>query len=66
LSFGNQKRASKVITHRGWDPLNFNLLTVLHDKKDAVDLTYEPLKPTYGLNISNGASNHYLDLLIKE
>jgi len=39
---------------------------VLPDKKDVVDLTNEPLKPTYGLKLSNGASNHYLDLLIEE
>ncbi len=26
----------------------------------------EPLKPTYCLKLSNGASNHYLDLLIEE
>jgi hypothetical protein len=25
-----------------------------------------PPKPTYGLNISNGNSSHYLDLLIEE
>jgi len=66
LSFGNQKIASKAIAHRGWNPLSFNLLTVLPDKKDVVDLTNEPLKPTYGLKLSNGASNHYLDLLIEE
>jgi hypothetical protein len=35
-------------------------------KNDVVDLTKEPLKPTHGLNILNGASNHYLDLLIEE
>jgi hypothetical protein len=66
LSFGNQKSAIKVIAHRGWHPLNFNLLTVLPDKNDVVDLTKEPLKPTHGVNILNGASNHYLDLLIEE
>jgi hypothetical protein len=60
LSFGNQKSAIKAIAHRGWNPLNFNLLNVLPDKNDVVDLTKEPLKPTHGLN------NHYLDLLIEE
>ncbi len=33
LSFGNQKSASKEIAHRGWNPLNFNLFTVLSDTK---------------------------------
>jgi len=66
LSFGNQKSAIKAIAHRGWNPLNLNRLTVLPDKKDVVDLNNEPLKPTYGLNISNGNSSHYLDLLIEE
>jgi hypothetical protein len=66
LSFDNQKSAIKAIAHRGWNPLNFNLLNVLPDKNDVVDLTKEPLKPTHGLNISNGASNHYLVLLIEE
>ncbi len=47
--------------------MNSNLLTVLPDKKGVVDLTnVAPLKPSCPLNISNGTSNHYLDLLIEE
>jgi hypothetical protein len=42
LSFGNQKSAIKAIAHRGWNPSNFNLLTILPDKKDVVDLTNAP------------------------
>jgi len=66
LSFGNQKSAIEAIAHRGWNPLNFDLLTVLPDEKDAIDLTDEPLKPSCALNLSKGTSNHYLDLLIEE
>jgi hypothetical protein len=39
---------------------------VLPDKKDAIDLTDEPFKPSCALNLSKGTSNHYLDLLIEE
>jgi len=66
LSFGNQKGAIKAIAHRGWNPLNYNLLTVLPDQKDAIDLTKEPLKPSCALNLSKGTSSHYIDLLIQE
>ncbi len=50
----------------GWNPLNVNLLTMLPDKKNVVDLIDDPLKPSYGQYLKKGASNHYLDLLIKE
>jgi hypothetical protein len=63
-SFGNQGSASRAIAQRGWNPLNFNLLTVLPDKKNVVDLT--TIKPSCPLNILNGPSNCYLDLLIEE
>lgn len=67
LGFDNQKSAIKAIAHRGWNPLNFNLLTVVPNKKDVIDLTNaEILKPACSFNISNGTSNHYLDLLIEE
>jgi hypothetical protein len=67
LSFGNQKSAIKAIAHRGWNPLNSNLLTVLPDKKDVIDLTnVAPLKPSCPLNLSNGTTNHYLGLLVEE
>ncbi len=39
LSFGNQKSAIKAVARRGWNPLNFNLLTTLPKKMDVVDLT---------------------------
>jgi hypothetical protein len=39
LSFGNQKSAIKAVAQRGWNPLNFNLLTTLPKKMDVVDLT---------------------------
>jgi hypothetical protein len=67
VSFGNKKSVIKAIDHRGWNPLNYNLLTEVCNKKDVIDLTdAEILKPTCSLNISNGTSNHYLDLLIEE
>jgi hypothetical protein len=37
LSFGKQKSAIKAIEHRGWNPLNFNLFTVVPDKNDVID-----------------------------
>jgi hypothetical protein len=64
VSFGNQGSTSRAIAQRGWNPLNFNLLTVLPDRKNVVDLT--TIKPSCPLNISNGPSNCYLDLLIEE
>jgi len=66
LSFGNQKGAIKAIAHRRWNPLNYNLLTVLPEQKDAIDLTKEPLKPSCALNLSKGTSSHYIDLLIEK
>jgi 4-alpha-glucanotransferase len=65
VSFGNQGSAIRAISQRGWNPLNFNLLTVLPDTKNVVDLT-TTLKPSCPLNVSNGLSNNYLDLLIEE
>jgi hypothetical protein len=32
-SFGNQKNAVKAIADRGWNPLNYNILTIIPDKK---------------------------------
>jgi len=62
VSFGNQGSAIRAISQRGWNPLNFNLLTALTDTKNVVNLT-TTLKPSCPLNVSNGLSNNYLDLL---
>jgi len=65
VSFGNQGSAIRAISQRGWNPLNFNLLTVLRNTKNVVDLT-TTIKPSCPLNVSTGPSNAYLDLLIEE
>ncbi len=71
-NFGNQKSAIKAVAQRGWNPLNFNLLTTLPDKMDVVNLTGTTSSsstqrelPTL-LNVSAGSANYYLDLLIEE
>ena len=71
-SFGNQKSAINAVAQRGWNPLNFNLLTTLPDKMDVVNLTGTTSSsstqrelPTL-LNVSAGSANYYLDLLIEE
>ena len=40
MSFGNQGSAIRAISQRGWNPLNFNLLTVLPNTKNVVDFDY--------------------------
>ncbi len=69
-SFGNKKRVVKAVADRGWNPLNYNLLTVLPDAKDVVDLTS---KDTTGsvvavpaLNLTRGVGTYYLYMLIEE
>jgi hypothetical protein len=38
-SFGNQKNAVKAIADRGWNPLNYNILTIIPDKKKMMTLS---------------------------
>jgi hypothetical protein len=70
-SFGNSKSVIKVIAERGWNPLNYNLLTVLPDTKDVVDLTVNSTCTNTTLclpqiNITEDAGTKYLDMLFKE
>jgi len=74
-SFGNADAAKKAIQERGWNPLNYNLLTVLPNKGDGVvDLTGKlqekenvpQLPPLPKINVSHGVGSYYVDLLINE
>jgi hypothetical protein len=74
-SFGNSVNAKKAIEARGWNPLNYYLLTVLPGEKgrEIVDLTcpagnenVSPLPPLPNLNLSQGVGNYYVDLIIEE
>ncbi len=74
-SSGNIVNAKKAIEAQGWNPLNCYLLTVVpEDKADVVDLTscehdkenVPPLPPLPKLNIAQGVSNYYVDLIIEE
>jgi hypothetical protein len=74
-SFGNADAAKKAIQERGWNPLNYNLLTVLPNKGDGVvDLTGKlqdkenapQLPPIPKINVSQGVGSYYVDLLINE
>jgi len=73
-SFGRPEHVKKAIEQRGWNPLNYYLLTVIPFPDDAIDLTgsdtadkeNDPpkIKP---LNISHGTvGSYYVDLLIEE
>jgi len=77
-SFGRAKNAIKAITDRGWNPLNYNILTKL-PAKDCIDLTREAEEQTTitstsatailsvpKLNFSHGTGSFYLDKLIEE
>ena len=75
-SFGNSASAKKAIEARGWNLLNYYLLTVLPGiKQDVVDLTVDnpqnkenevPLPPLPRVNVAQGIGNYYVDLLIQE
>ncbi len=73
-SFGNTKSAANVIASRGWNLLEYNLLPVVSDPSKVVDLTNEddgdmsaiPCPPFPLINITQGAGNRYLDILIEE
>jgi hypothetical protein len=70
-SFCNSKSVVKVIAKRGWNPLNYNLLTFLPNMKVVVDLTIDstcmstfPCLPP--INITEGPGTKHLDMLIKK
>jgi hypothetical protein len=69
-SFGSRKNAIKAIADRGWNPLNYNILTSLPLEKDVVDLTVasesEAVIHIPRLNIENGVGSYYIDRLIEE
>jgi hypothetical protein len=69
-SFGNQKNAVKAIADRGWNPLNYNILTIILDKKndDVVDLTVGNSENIAlpKVNVEAGIGSYYLDHLIEE
>ena len=79
-SFGNRNNAVKAISERGWNPINYNILTNLPSAKNIVDLTTEAdsqanatdsssnhtgmLIPKLNINLDSGS--YYLDRLIEE
>jgi hypothetical protein len=76
-SFGRKKNALKAISERGWNPLNYYILTNIPClAKDVVDLTTESesqaivtnasIKPLPAFNIDRGVGSYYLDRLIEE
>jgi hypothetical protein len=71
-SFGNVLNAKRAIQKRGWNPLNYYLLTVL-PTQEVVDLTTSSQEnkendppPLPKINLSNGVGSYYLDLLLEE
>ncbi len=71
-SFGNVLNAKRAIQKRGWNPLNYYLLTVL-PTQEVVDLTTGSQEnkendppPLPKINLSNGVGSYYLDLLLEE
>ncbi len=72
-SFGNKKNAIKAIADRGWNPLNYNILTSLPQQKDVVDLTATTVttESSVGIsvpmiNVEGGVGSYYIDRLIEE
>jgi len=72
-SFGRPESVKKAIEKRGWNPLNYNLLTVI-PFPDAIDLTgsndgndKENEPPAMKkININQGIGSFYVNLLIEE
>jgi hypothetical protein len=80
-SFGKQKNAQKAIASRGWNPLNYNILTKL-PAHEIVDLTAADCAQmnsnsstststtstnvALNINIRTGSGSFYLDKLIEE
>jgi hypothetical protein len=78
-SFGKQKNAQKAIASRGWNPLNYNVLTKL-PAQEIVDLTAADCAQMNGIssttttstnmalniNIQTGSGSFYLNKLIEE
>jgi hypothetical protein len=70
-SFRNRKNTVKAIADRGWNPLNYNILTSLPLEKDVVNLTMVASKSEAvihipRLNIESGVRSYYIDHLIEE
>ena len=72
-SFGNKKNVIKAIADRGWNPLNYNILTSLPQQKDVVDLTATTVttESSVGIsvpmiNVEGGVGSYYIDRLIEE
>ncbi len=74
-----KKSVVKGIVDRGWNPLNYNVLTILPDAKVVVDLTSKdtttsssviavpaPIATVPALNLTQGVGTYYLDMLIEE
>jgi hypothetical protein len=69
-SFGNVESAKKAIAHRGWNPLNWNLLDHLPEE-DVVDLTQHQeeapsLPPLPPINVTKGVGSYYVDKILEE
>jgi hypothetical protein len=68
-SFGNNQHAVKAIAERGWNPLNYNSLTLLPTPEivNLVDCDVQTNQTTLpSLNFSKGSGSYYLDKLIEE
>ena len=76
-SFGKQKNAVKAIAERGWNPLNYNILTKLparhvinladdEDQSKSISTSLSTIPPLPKLNFLNGTGSYYLDKLIEE
>jgi len=74
-SFGKNKNAVKAIAERGWNPLNYNILTKMQGNEmpgnevvDLVDCFEDKTQvPTYpNLNFAKGTGSYYLDKIIEE
>jgi hypothetical protein len=70
-SFGNRRNGVKAIADRGWNPLNYNILTRLPLEKDAVNLTTvaswsNAVIHIPRLNFECGVGSYYIDHLIEE
>jgi len=71
-SFAKAENVKKAVEKRGWNPLNYNLLTVI-PFPDAIDLTRDETihdkenqpPPSKKLNVNQGIGSYYVDLLIE-